>query len=247
MKFINVEKLHPHVKKRLVPYCQKFLALHQENIKSILIYGSAADNEYVPRQSNINILIVFEHLYPSVLKNSLKLIKSGNRLKIATPLFLGRWEIKYSLDVFPVEFLEIKENHILIYGEDVFGSLTIDKENMRIYCEHDFKSKFMRLRQLYLQKGLNRRKIIEVMVGSITLFITSFRNMLRLQSKIPPVLKEDILVAIASSYDIDLDVFLKVLHHKRGLKKISPKKAEELWPIYLDELNQLVLAMDRMK
>lgn len=247
MEFVNLEKLHPHVKKCLLPYCRKFLALYQENIKSILVYGSAADNEYVPKKSNINILIIFEHVRPSVLKNSLKLIASGHRLGIVTPLFLGRWEIKYSLDVFPIEFLEIKENHILIYGEDIFGHLSVDKENMRIYCEHDLKSKFMRLRQLYLQKGLNRRKVREIMVASIASFITSFRSMLRLRNKVPPVLKEDILVATASCYNVDLDIFLKVLHHKKGLKKISAKEVDTLWPIYLEELNQLVLAMDKMK
>ena len=127
------------------------------------------------------------------------------------------------------------------------SNVTFDKENMRLYCEHDFKSKLLRLRQMYLEKGLKAHKVKEIMANSIIPFVTSFRNMLRTRGKVPPVLKEDILMATASCYNINLGIFLKVLHHKKGLKKINTNQVEGLWPIYLDGLNQLALAMDKMK
>ena len=140
-KLENLDRLSKDVRNLIVPYLENMLKLHKENIVSVLIYGSAVGEDFNPRSSDINMLIVFDSLEFSDLRKSLKLISTGMRKRITAPLFLTRKHIETSTDTFPVEFLEMKESHILVYGEDVLGNLDINRGNIRLQCEQQLKWK----------------------------------------------------------------------------------------------------------
>ncbi|OQX87303.1 MAG: hypothetical protein B6D55_03880 [Candidatus Omnitrophica bacterium 4484_70.2] len=112
MEGIKVEKLRPEVRKKVVPYLKELLKIHGKNIISINLYGSATGKDFSPKTSDINLLVVFHQLPFEVLEKSLKLVSWGIDRKISCPLFLTLEHIRTSQDVFPIEFLEMKENHI---------------------------------------------------------------------------------------------------------------------------------------
>ena len=58
-ELVNLEKLPDEVKKKVVPYLQNLFEIHNENIVSVFVYGSAAGRDFVPKRSDINLLIVF--------------------------------------------------------------------------------------------------------------------------------------------------------------------------------------------
>lgn len=84
---VNLEKLNSHVRKVLVPFSQAMIALHGDNLKSISLYGSAVGEDFIPKKSNVNLLLVMERIDPPDLKKSLKLINQG-RKKGIIPLLL---------------------------------------------------------------------------------------------------------------------------------------------------------------
>lgn len=45
MEFINLDKLNVDVKKKLKPYCNSVLTRLTDNVKSIVVYGSASSGE----------------------------------------------------------------------------------------------------------------------------------------------------------------------------------------------------------
>ncbi len=49
----NLSQLNPQVRKRLSPYLDELLKIHQENIVSILLCGQALGKDFIPNVSNI--------------------------------------------------------------------------------------------------------------------------------------------------------------------------------------------------
>lgn len=71
------------------------------------------------------------------------------------PMVFTKDEIKNAVDVFPVEFLNIKKRRIILYGEDIFKDIEISKEKLRHQLEFELRSKLIHLRQAYLKSDGN--------------------------------------------------------------------------------------------
>ncbi len=241
---VNLEKLNSHVRKVLVPFSQAMIALHGDNLKSISLYGSAVGEDFIPKKSNINLLLVMERIDPPDLKMSLKLINQG-RKKGIIPLLLTIEHMKSSTDTFPIEFLEMKENYILIYGKDTLGELEIDSRNIRHQCEQQLKGGLIRLYQVYLEIGMKEKRIRSLLINSLTSFVPIFRSLLRLKGKALPVKKREIIGDLEKEFAVNGGIFLKVLEMKEG-KKVEDN-LERLFGDYIEEVEKLCIICDKME
>ena len=246
-ELVNLASLPQQVKKIVEPYSRDMINLHGDNLETIIVYGSSTGKDFIPGKSNINLLLVFKDLELTSLKMSLKLVAKGRKKRIIAPLFLTERHIETSTDVFPTEFLEMKENHITIYGQDILEDLEIRKDNIRLQCEQQLKGKLIRLRQAYLEIGLRRKGVEALLIESLTSLIPTFRNMLRLTGKEVPLGKEEVINRVSSEFDVDGQVFLSVLRDKRGDEKIAGIEADEFLGKYLEEIRKLAIAVDELK
>ena len=178
MENLKLDRVRQVITKLIDPYLRKLLAIHNENIISILLYGSATGKFYMPSKSDINLMVIFKDLGFSQLKSSLKIITHGIPKKIPAPLFLSLTHIETSKDVFPVEFLEIKENNILLYGSDLFSDMQIAETHIRLFCEREIKGKLIRLREAYLEIGLRKKGIESLMKESMYSLMPTFRALI---------------------------------------------------------------------
>lgn len=71
------------------------------------------------------------------------------------PMVFTKDEIKNAVDVFPVEFLNIKRHHKMLHGEDILNNIEVSKEKLRHQLEFEFRSKLFHLRQSYLKSDGN--------------------------------------------------------------------------------------------
>ena len=69
-ELIHLDKLPVEVERKIVPFMQELLAIHQGNMRSIFIYGSATGINYLPKISNINSTIIFKRLEFTQLQDS---------------------------------------------------------------------------------------------------------------------------------------------------------------------------------
>lgn len=242
--FQNLERLPEIVRKKIVPYLTRLRQIHGNNILSIAVYGSATGKDFSPRTSDINVAVIFDKLDFSDLKSSLKLISHGIPQKITAPLFLTRKHVNTSQDVFPIEFLDMKESSILVYGEDILGNLQINDRNLRLQCESQIKGKLIRIRQAYLEIGLKGKGIEALLKNSLNSLIPIFRNLLRLKGKVPPVDKEEILKQLAEEFSIESDVFLTIFRDKREDERIGLHDVEVFFEKYLTEIQKLAITVD---
>ncbi|PIP67952.1 MAG: hypothetical protein CO035_03610 [Candidatus Omnitrophica bacterium CG_4_9_14_0_2_um_filter_42_8] len=239
MESLKLEGIKPELKAVIQPYLIKLLGIHKENIISIVLYGSATGKYFIPGKSDINLAVVFKCLGLAQLKDSLRVINSGMSKKITAPLFLSLSHIGTSKDTFPIEFIEIKENNILVYGKDVFSGLEIDEANLKLFCKKEIEGKLIRIRQAYLEIGLRKKGVESLMKGSLNSLIPAFRALLRQKSPKPPVDKEQILIEFCNYYGLSKDVFIAILKDKMNDEKIKGGDVEVFFEKYLKEIEKL--------
>ncbi len=243
---INLDRLPMDVKNKITNYLEDILKMHQDRISSIFIYGSATGRNYIKGISDINMAFIFKELDFQDLKKSLKMISRGIPKKITAPLFLTKRHIETSLDVFPMEFLEMKENHVVVYGEDLLSDLDIRAQNIRLFCEEQIKGKLIRIRQAYLEVGLAKKGVEALLKESLASFITVFRNLVRLKGKEPEKEKDRMLVQLCDEFGLDREVFLPIYRDKSNDERIGSKDVEVYLEKYIDELQKLAISVDKL-
>ena len=243
-ELIGLEKLPVEVRKKIIPFMEELIAIHKDNIRSVFIYGSATGIDYRPKISDINSAIVFKSLQFLQFQNSLSVISSGIKQKFSAPLFLTLEYIHSSLDVFPLEFSEMKENHVLIYGEDVLSTLEIPQQYIRLFCEQQIKGKLIRIRQAYLEVGLNHKGMEALLKDSLTSLLPVFRALIRMKKTWTQLDKTKILEELCEEFKLDKSVFLTIFRHTRQEELILRNKMDFFTGEYLKQLEKIAQAIE---
>src|SRR5437867_11350548 len=112
--------------------------------------GSALRQGFDERVSRVNVLVVARALSVEVLDAVGAKLPPDRKPPHFHPLFVTQRQIEKSLDVFPIEWIDMKERHLLLEGQDVMGGLEVPRGNLRLQLEHDLRAMLVTLRQAYL-------------------------------------------------------------------------------------------------
>jgi predicted nucleotidyltransferase len=213
-------------------------------IRSVILYGSAAAGDHAPKRSDYNVLVVADRLgvkeMTALSKPSLAWQKAGN----PPPLFFTLERLKKSADVFPIELMDIRDSRKILYGEDVIGEVEIHPENLRLVLEHELKSHLIRLRDAFIATGAKPKRVVELLVESLSTTLVLFRASLRLFDTAVPMRKIDALEQLASHIRFDHDIFEKVEAVKEGRTTEGDIDALALFERYLATIEVVVDAVD---
>jgi hypothetical protein len=208
--------------------------------------GSVLTQGFDPKHSHVNLLVVARGLGPErldVLAPALPRRKATPQIE---PLFMTREQIERSLDSFPIEWLEIRERHLLIEGEDVMEPLEVPRTYLRLQCEHELRAKFIQLRQAYLLHHGNARELAAALRAGASGFATLFRTLLRLREEPIPAEAGRVAQRVAEVYGLDSQALL-VPHLARYSGRDATDDAPRRYRAFLVELERLVAALDGLK
>lgn len=236
-------KLPDKLKIRLGNFTEGLKDIYQQDLVSLVLYGSAASGEFVNQHSNLNVLVVLKNADPDELIKASGVIK---KLGAITPLFLTEDYIASSTDVFPIEFLDMQENYFLLYGKDILKDININTGNLRFQCEQELKAKLINLRQACLRLSNKRGELRNLLFKSFTSVLHILRNVLRLKGKRVPYLKQEIINEISQQLNIDKTIWEEILAAKLKQIKLSGKAIGELYVNFVRELEKIVGIVDKL-
>lgn len=212
---------------------------------SAVLYGSAAAGDFVRGKSNYNVLVVVERLGMAELsalsQPALRWAKQGHR----PPLVFVRGELQASADVFPIELLDIRQSHRMLFGEDPLADMTIDPSHLRLQLERELKGKLLALRERYLLSGGRPKQVVQLLTSSLGGFLVLFRAALRLFQEDVPAAKLDALHVLTKHIPFDPQPFVHVhqlKHRQRKPREISP---QALFESYLKTIEQVAETVQR--
>jgi len=168
----------------IVPQAARELAaLFGEALRTVVVYGSAAGPGFDPRRSDVNLCAVAEPLEFTQVARVAQWWSRWRRQRVAAPLLLSATDLERSLDVFPLEFLDLQARHRTLAGDELFAALRFAPESVRAECEREAKGKLLRLRGLYLELAGSGRDLRALMLDSRKTFLHVLRGLLYLRGE----------------------------------------------------------------
>lgn len=224
-----------------------YQSIFGSDLLAFILYGSGARGEYIPKKSDINFLILLTENGIDNLSKAFEVVSRGHKSRVSTPLFLTKNYLQASLDVFPIEFLNLKSYYKVICGEDVLQDLTVKKEFLRLQCEREIKGKLLQLRQQFLETKGSKREIENLLARSAPTFYSIFRALLFLQDKAIPSGSKDLLSLVAQETGLNSSLLLDILKIKEGSKKLATAEAVSFMEQYIEQIKKLSAFIDEMK
>ncbi len=209
--------------------------------------GSVLTAGFDPKHSRVNLLVIARDLGVDALDALAAAIPAGGKAPHFEPLFVSQDQMRRSLDVFPIEWLDILERRLLLEGEDVLASVEVPRTHLRHQLEHELRGKHLQLRQAYLAGFRHTEAQRETLVRLASGFHTLFRTLLRLSGEVPPASTERVIERVADLYRLDARGLLGAWLVRYAERKFSTDELRGLYRGFLAEIERLVTAIDELK
>ena len=221
------------------PFLDTVLKHHQEKMHSVHLVGSALTEDYDPKISDINSVMVLQKMDLKFLELLAPLGKKFGKKRVAAPLIMTPTYIYNSLDVFPIEFLNMKLFHQTVFGKDIFQDVKIENSNLRHQCERELKVKLIGLRQGYISAAGDRNTLTRGFIDTIAGYMPLFKAIIFLLGKEVPRNNRDVLSALEEVSGVPTNVFTMVLEHKRKKTKPSIDQLNTVFEDYYEAIEKL--------
>ena len=217
------------------------------NIQSIVLYGSLARGEYVSGRSNINLLFVMKEISGDVLQRAGDVQRKWSKERVVAPLMLTPKELNTSFDVFPLEFLDMNENHVMLEGPNPFTDFMINDQKLLAQCEQEIRGNLMRVRQRYIE-GWGRIEAVHALLPiSLTTLIPCLRGLYRRLGHSSKGTAESVLNQLPKNLGLEPGAFQEVWLIKQGQSTPGQKEWPRLMDRYLAALSDLVHRVETLK
>ena len=216
-----------------------YKALYGDDLVSIILYGSATGKDFQPGKSDINFMIVLTEDGIEHLDRAFDLVSKWRKKGVAVPLFLTEEYVKTSLDVFPMEYLSFRNNHIQVFGKVILKDLEFNPEFLRLQCEREIKGKLLLLRKAFIETSGKAKALKGLIKQALPALMAIFEALLYLKSVAVPKERREIVRAVADAFDLEGDVFEGLLAIKEERSKISDEESLNLFKRCLREMKKL--------
>jgi predicted nucleotidyltransferase len=205
----------------------------------ISLYGSAAADEWVSGRSDVNTVIVVRAVSGRLLDVMAALLPPWRRRGFALPLVVDEEFLDRARDTFPMEIDDLRRAHKPLAGTDVLANLTVDRGHLRRQCEHEARSKLLRLRALYLDVASRPDDVERLLTESLKSFLVILRHVLHLRGEQAPHAYADVLTA-GERFLGPLPAFRRVLEHRERKMRLGRTDFSR----YLADAERVVASVD---
>ncbi len=221
MSALNLDSLRPDIRTRIEPFFREILSSHPDGIHALAVTGSAVTPDFEENTSNINSVILLNTMSLDFVRFLAPLGSKYRANRLAAPLVMTAAYAEKSLDVFPVEFLDLKLLHKIVFGADIFGALNIHPEHLRMQCEREIKSRLLALWQGYIVDLGRKDAVTALLIRSVKGMFPLFRGLLLLRDAEPPIARHDVIAAVEKHFPVERDVLEQVLSFSHQKAKLS--------------------------
>lgn len=122
-----------------------------DNLLSLVVFGGVARGRYIPGESDINLAVVLRDASgPSIAKLSTAL-RDAFRAHHVEPFIVARDEIPRLAATFPTKLLDMQRTHLVLFGDNPFQSLVVDREHVRARVEQELRNLALRQRHRFVR------------------------------------------------------------------------------------------------
>ncbi len=216
-----------------------------ENLKAVVLYGSAVTGEFLQKHSDLNVFCLVERAGSAELEQlhapAEWWMKQGN----PAPLIFTHEELARSADVFAIEMLDMKSRHRILFGDDFLNTFEVPMALHRIQVERELRTDWLRLRQAILAAPRKKKVQIGIMLASVAAFCALFRHALIALGQPAPQTKREAVAGAAALTGADPSGFDAALDFREGKRQLGQIDVEAALHAYLEFVEVVTNEVDR--
>lgn len=240
----SIEDLPQDTQDILARYIEQIRQQWSADLDGLVLFGSAARGDFITGRSNLNILLVVRNLTVDLLRRAGQLHRQWGPQNIIAPLVMTEDDLKRSCHLFPLEYLQMTQHHLVLAGRNPFGDTPVDPARLGWQCEHELMANLLRVRQRFIEGEGRIEAIQALLILSITAVLPCLRGLLFCLGQSSQEKDGVLLETLPTTIQFDPNTFLDILNMKRGLS--SPGSLE--WPkAYARYLQSLELFLERVR
>jgi hypothetical protein len=120
-----------------------------DRVLGLSVYGAAAAGTIDLDAQVVHTALVLDAVDLDLLERLAAEGARWDQRRVAAPTVFSPAYIARSRDTFPLEFIEIQQQHVTVLGEDHFAPLVFDPTHVRLQCERELK-----VLEIGLQQGI---------------------------------------------------------------------------------------------
>lgn len=214
------------------------------NLLSVVLYGSAAREDFHEHYSDINLLVVTLELNAAALQQLAPVMQWwAVEEKLRPPMVMTLEELRNSADVFAIELLDIQHSHRTLFGEDVVKSIEVPMNLHRVEVEHELRTTLLRLRHHLLLAPENEDELRAVLAKSVTSVLTLFRHALIAVGENPPHARPKLLEHVGEVFKVEVRPVRTILELRNDPH--LQLAVREHYHAYLDVIAHVTREVDR--
>lgn len=143
----NVGRLPEPAREPVKELAQVLVGLSGDNLRGLAVFGQVVTDNYSPTTTLVRSVAVLGGMDLLLLDQLRRRGLSLGRRHLQAPLMMTPVYIDESLDTFPLELLEIQQQHAMVLGDDIFETIEFEPRHMRLQAERELKREMINLRQ----------------------------------------------------------------------------------------------------
>jgi hypothetical protein len=207
------------MEQKLDEFVQRMRSAAPENLKSIVLYGSAVTGEFHEGHSNVNLLCLVESGDPARLEPFHSTVEWWTGKGHPAPLIFTLDELRRSSDIFAIELLDMQARHKMLFGDEFLAGIAVPLRYHKLQVERELRANWLRLRQTFL--AAPRKAHLDVMVAAASSFTALFRHALIALGQPGTENKREAVERAAKLSGADATGFLTVLDFREKKKNVK--------------------------
>lgn len=216
------------------------------NLISVILYGSAADGEFHPEYSDLNLLCVVHDASFAALARIGPVAEWWQKKKHHPPLVMTPEELRASAGIFSIEFTDMKQRYRVLFGEDALRDLPVPLASHLSQLRYELREKLVLLRQHALLAAGREKRLWEVMLHSLSSFTTLFRHVLLEMGEQGCKHSREAVMELASRLNFDPAPFVQLMEVRAGKLERKQLSASSVAAQYLSAIEKAAATVDTM-
>lgn len=235
----------PAVRKDLGEFVNQLISFYANDLVSITVFGSAASGDYSEISSDVNLLVVYSDLNIADLDAVARLAQEWLRKRRFVPRFLSRRNLVDSARYFQIDYLLMREAHLVLCGEDILANLEMRRNDMHWQLCHEIKRMRMRVKQQFWRAAGDDRALAAILLDRFSSILHLSRAMLYLQGRTAPRSRLELEAALIE-LGADRDFLSHMLALKIGAAKPDHDELMRSFPRLMELIRLIDSNVDRL-
>jgi predicted nucleotidyltransferase len=210
-----------------------FLAKTREalsaDLVSAVLFGSAVDGT-LGSTSDINLLLVLRAFSPDrieLMRDELLTAEAAIKLRV---MFLLEDEIPTAVEFFAQKFADILRRHRVVFGKDVFASLTVPRRAEVFRLKQILLNLVLRLREAYVVRGHRPEQATRILAETLGPLRAACATLLELEGSASPD-STAALTSVAHSFGAEGEAAAAAILAAHGGKSPVPEAGAMLFRV----------------